>query len=257
MEAAVSDAAFVEEPIVGVPCFAGRVNDAVGIILERCASGQGGYCCLCNVHVLMTADRDAEVRNSLRHASFVFPDGEPLAWLLRRRGHGNARRIAGSDLLRGVADAGRKVGLRHFLFGSSEPVLDDLARRLKRDFSDVSIVGTHAPRLGGVSEIGIDGIDAIRASEADVVWVGLGAPKQELWMYRHAQELQPSVLVGVGAAFDFESGHKSRAPKWMQRSGLEWLHRMGAEPVRLGPRYVKTNARFIARVAGTKLSRTA
>ena len=144
-----------------------------------------------------------------------------------------------------VVDRGRPQGLRHFFFGSTEPVLARLTSALEVRYPGVEISGAIAPNFGPVAELTPpDG-----AGPTHVVWCGLGAPKQELWMQRWAETLAPALVVGVGAAFDFLAGTKKRAPSWMQRSGLEWLHRLGSEPQRLGGRYVATNTRFVTRTA--------
>jgi N-acetylglucosaminyldiphosphoundecaprenol N-acetyl-beta-D-mannosaminyltransferase len=137
---------------------------------------------------------------------------------------------------------GRRLGLRHFLFGSTTDVLARLSERLAVTVPDVEIAGSYSPPPG--SEDSAQALAAIRATEPDVVWVALGAPRQELWMLRNAGRVG-ALMLGVGAAFDFHAGTKQRAPVWMQELGLEWLHRFVSEPRRLGPRYLKTNTAFL------------
>jgi N-acetylglucosaminyldiphosphoundecaprenol N-acetyl-beta-D-mannosaminyltransferase len=131
-------------------------------------------------------------------------------------------------------------GLRHFLFGSTPEVLE----RLRERFGD-AIVGAVSPPFGNV---GADAVEEIRATRPDVIWCALGAPKQELWMATHADALAPALLLGVGAAFDFVAGTKPRAPRWMQRTSLEWAHRLATEPRRLAGRYARTNTEFALRI---------
>jgi N-acetylglucosaminyldiphosphoundecaprenol N-acetyl-beta-D-mannosaminyltransferase len=226
-----------------VQCFVGSIDDATACVLERVRSEEGGYACLCNVHVLVTAQHDPELRRALNRAWTVFPDGFPVAWLARRAER-DAARVAGADLMDAVLGAGG--GLRHFLLGSTPTVLEALRAR----YGD-AIVGTLSPPFG---TIGAEVIDEIRSAEPDVIWCGLGAPKQEMWMAEHAEDLAPAVLLGVGAAFDFTAGTKKRAPVWMQRSSLEWAHRLASEPRRLAGRYARTNTEFIVR-AGVELAR--
>ena len=142
-----------------------------------------------------------------------------------------------------VLGEGRRAGLRHFLFGSTPDVLQALEAGLTERFSGVEIVGTYAPDPGKEDDRAC--FERIRAADPHVVWVALGAPKQEMWMHRNSGLLAPSLALGVGAAFDFLAGSKPRAPRWMQQAGLEWLHRLSSEPQRLGWRYLNTNVRFL------------
>lgn len=236
------------EPTLGLRCLVGDVGDAVDAVIERARSGRGGVVCFANVHVAMTAQQDPAVRDALKGAWLVLPDGAPIAWSLRRR-HSAAKRVAGPEFFPATLDRGRAFGLRHFLFGSTPYVLADLEQRIHQLFRGVDIAGTCAPARGLESESRI--IERIAAADPDVIWVALGAPKQELWAARHHASLAPALVIGVGAAFDFISGHKPRAPLWMQEQGLEWLHRLMHEPRRLGWRYVSTNARFALRAVRT------
>jgi len=233
--------------VLGVGCVVGDVVSAADAVIERALSGAGGYGVLCNVHVLMTAQQEPEVMAALEGAWTVFPDGAPVAWLQRRTGMRAAERIGGPDLMRAVLDRGRAHGLRHVLFGSTPDVVAALAGRLRERFPSVEIVAAHAPALGEEDDERVLG--RVAAARPHVVWCALGAPKQELWMARRASELAPAIVLGVGAAFDFHAGAKDRAPTWMQRAGLEWLHRLGSEPRRLLVRYVTTNTAFVGAAA--------
>lgn len=227
---------------IATGCFSGELGGAVEAVVERALSGRGGYACLANVHVAVTTERDEQLRRALASAWRVFPDGTPIAWLRRRGGAADARRIPGPDLFAATLDAGRAVGLRHYLLGSTPSVLASLEQRIRERFPGVEIAGTQAPPRG--AERSAACLDAVRAAQPHVVWVALGAPKQELWMADHADALAPALLVGVGAAFDFHAGLKPRAPRWMQSAGLEWLHRLATEPRRLAWRYLSTNTQF-------------
>jgi N-acetylglucosaminyldiphosphoundecaprenol N-acetyl-beta-D-mannosaminyltransferase len=229
-------------------CFAGDLDAAAGVVIKRAVSGKGGFACFVNVHVAMTADRDVKLQRALASAWKIFPDGAPIAWLRRRVGATDARRIAGPDLMALVFEAGRPIGLRHFLYGSTPSVLEALEIQLRQQFPDVAIVGCVAPSPG--TERSPDMLAEIARARPHIVWAAFGAPKQELWAADHVDALAPAVIVGVGAAFDFHAGSKRRAPIWMQRAGLEWLHRFATEPRRLGWRYLSTNLRFLAVVSG-------
>jgi N-acetylglucosaminyldiphosphoundecaprenol N-acetyl-beta-D-mannosaminyltransferase len=245
------DGAFVQEcTVLGSRCFVGDLRRASANVIERVESGSGGYVCQANAHVLVTSRHDLKLRRALEEAWIVHPDGWPVAWLARRLGATSATRIAGADLMTRVFELGEAVGLRHYLFGSTPEVIDRLETALTLAHEKARIVGAFSPPFGALfDEQAHQTVETIRGAKPDIVWCGLGAPKQELWMNRYASLLAPAVLIGVGAAFDFHAGTKRRAPGWMQRSGLEWAHRLWSEPRRLAGRYVRTNSEFIVRAA--------
>ncbi|NUR74806.1 MAG: WecB/TagA/CpsF family glycosyltransferase [Thermoleophilia bacterium] len=234
-------------PVLGFKTFVGNLERAAAAVVERGRSGAGGYAVLANVHVLVTAQRDRDLSAALRGAWHVFPDGAPVAWLQRRRGRVAAERIAGAELMLAVARAGAPYGLRHAFFGGTRETLAALEQRLTAEVPGLLICESVAPPFAPLDTLGPH-IDAIRQAGADVVWVALGAPKQEIFMARHAAGLG-GLALGVGAAFDFLSGSKSRAPRWMQRTGFEWAHRLASEPRRLAGRYLRTNSEFLVRAA--------
>lgn len=241
--------------VFGVPCFRGTLAEAAAVVVQLARVGRGGYVCLCNVHVLETAHRDPRVSKALDGARVVFPDGAPIAWVQRFLARAPAHRVGGPDLMTHVLREGCAVGLEHAFYGSTEEVLARLRDTIGSRFPHARIATTIAPPFGprSAAEIELD-LEALRAARPDVVWVALGAPRQELWAARHAEALAPALVIGVGAAFDFLAGTKPRAPRFMQRVGLEWLHRLATEPRRLGVRYVTTNSRFLAR-AGLAVAR--
>ena len=251
----------VEKPevvdVLGTPIFVGDVASAASWVIERALAGAGGYVCFCNVHLFVMARHDDEVCRALAGAALAFPDGWPIAWLQRRLGYWSAARIAGPDLMARVIEDGRGFGIRHFLLGSSEDVLRRLEERLARTFPGAEIAGRltlpfyEAGDFSGTEEA----ISEVRRASPDIVWLSLGCPKQELWMLRYGYALlAPALVAGVGAAFDFHAGTKRRAPDWMQRTGLEWLHRLLSEPRRLASRYARTNSEFLFLV-GRELGR--
>ena len=234
--------------VLGVEYFVGDIDRATTLVVDRALSADGGYACLCGVHGIITAQHRAPLMQAMGGAWRNFPDGAPVAWLLRRIGHRGARRVAGPDLMPCVIDAGQSVGLRHLLFGSTPAVLSDLQRRLLERFPEANIVGAISPPFRLLSDEEEQAITAeIRAANPHIVWVGLGLPKQDEWMWRNRDAYAPAIAMGVGAAFDFLSGSKPRAPMWMQHLGLEWLHRVSHEPRRLAARYLTTNSEFICR----------
>ncbi|MGW1809125.1 WecB/TagA/CpsF family glycosyltransferase [Streptomyces sp. NPDC002078] len=203
---------------------------------------------LCNAYTLALADRDPELHGILRAAPLNLPDGQPVVWANRLLHRGTAlpaTRVYGPDLLLDVFALGRRTGLRHYLLGSTPHVLEALRRELRRRFPDALITGTCSPPFRPLtSQEARKQREDIRSAEADIVWVGLGTPKQDRWAAELSTAL-PVVAVAVGAAFDFIAGTKLQAPHWMRRSGLEWVFRLGCEPRRLWRRYVFGNARFL------------
>jgi N-acetylglucosaminyldiphosphoundecaprenol N-acetyl-beta-D-mannosaminyltransferase len=162
----------------------------------------------------------------------------PLVWLCRLAGQRHVERVYGPDLLLALCRHGLDKRYRHFFFGGAPGIADALAARLVHRFPGLIVAGTISPPFGVVSEAeeGIF-VERINAARPDVVWVGLGTGRQERWMAENRPRLEAPVLIGVGAAFDFLSGRKPQAPRWMQRSGLEWMFRLASEPSRLWPRY--------------------
>jgi N-acetylglucosaminyldiphosphoundecaprenol N-acetyl-beta-D-mannosaminyltransferase len=231
-----------------VAFFAGDLDEAAETVLERVAAGGGGYACLCGVHGLMLARHRPSMMAALHGAWMTFPDGAPVAWLMRRTGCAAARRVAGPDLMPRLIELGQPLAVRHFFLGSTPEVLDRLRERVEQRCPDAVVAGMCSPPFRELSPDEARAlVDEIAAAAPDVVWVGLGLPKQDEWMHRHATELRPAVVLGVGAAFDFEAQTKRRAPRFMQRLGLEWLHRLASEPRRLARRYATTNSEFMLR----------
>jgi len=216
--------------------------------------GCRSYVTLLDVHGVMEAVHNQEVQRAHNGAGLVLPDGMPLVWLLRQGGFPSAERVCGPDLVPAVFNHFQQAGYRHFLYGATPRTLELLKGNLTAKFTAAKVVGTHAPpfRPGGANE-DEPVIEAINASAAHIVWVGLGTPKQELWMARHRHRLSAPVLIGVGAAFDFHAGLLRRAPRWLQRTGMEWAFRTAMEPRRLAKRYLSNNPAFLALLAGKTL----
>lgn len=216
------------------------------------ADARGSDVHLCNAHTLALADRDPELHGILRHSALNLPDGQPVVWANQLLHPGTpmpTTRVYGPDLFLDVFAYGQAAALRHYLLGSTPEVLDALHGELLRRFPRSRIVGTCSPPFrpmtGGELR---DENEAVISSGADIVWVGLGTPKQDVRAAQLAAAL-PVVSVAIGAAFDFVAGNKPQAPQWMQQGGLEWLFRFGCEPRRLWRRYLFGNARFLSGVA--------
>ncbi len=244
--AAANDAEIrVRIPVLGMPIDVATWRESLNRIAGWVRAGESRVVATCNVHSIVTARRDPELRAAIESADLSTADGMPVAWflsLLRRR---RQERIAGPDLMWHYCGEAAGRGERIFLFGSTPRTLGLLSARLQRDFPGLEVVGTIAPPWGEWSAaLEDDLVERINASGAQLVFVGLGCPKQELWMYRQRHRI-PAVLVGVGAAFDFYAGTVRRAPLWMQKSGLEWAWRLAREPRRLVGRYLRTNVVFL------------
>jgi N-acetylglucosaminyldiphosphoundecaprenol N-acetyl-beta-D-mannosaminyltransferase len=222
-------------------------NDAVARIMSWSSTRDSRSVCICNVHSLVTAGRSKSHARSLEAADMVTPDGAPVAWMLRVKGQRHQKRISGPDLMLACCELAAENGEKVFLYGGSQAVLDRLQAQLKIQFPELQIVGAYSPPYRDLTPDEDDAVvNLINQSGAGIVWVGLGCPKQELWMHLHRGRIQ-AVMVGVGAAFDFHAGAIKRAPLWMQNNGLEWLHRLSQDPRRLAKRYLVTNTVFVWR----------
>lgn len=219
------------------------------VVLERverwALQRRSSYICLCNVHSVVTASRDAGLRYALERADLALPDGAPVALSLRIAGAGNQRRINGPDLMLRWLAISERTGESVFFYGSTPETLAALQEQLLSRFPKLLIAGSISPPFRTLSaEEDERDVQAINESGASVVFVGLGCPKQEVWMSRHRGRIH-AVMMGVGAAFDYHAGIVKRAPGWMRRSGLEWMHRLVSEPRRLLWRYLSTNSMFM------------
>jgi N-acetylglucosaminyldiphosphoundecaprenol N-acetyl-beta-D-mannosaminyltransferase len=232
--------------LLGVRISAVNMTTAVARVQEAIASGRKGYICIRDVHGIIRCQNDAELRRIHNRAFLVTPDGMPVAWALRLAGHRQADRVYGPDLMLALFDQGRRTGVRHFLYGATPEILAQLQAALVARFPGADVAGHHSPPFRDLTADEERDVAArINASGADIVWVGLGTPKQELWMGRMRDRLAASMLIGVGAAFDFHAGVKRQAPRFVQRSGFEWLFRLACEPRRLAWRYAVAVPNFI------------
>jgi N-acetylglucosaminyldiphosphoundecaprenol N-acetyl-beta-D-mannosaminyltransferase len=203
------------------------------------------YVCICNTHSVVTVSQDAEFQKVVNQADMATPDGMPVAWMLRRLGFDTQERINGPDLMWKYCAQAEHSGEVVYFYGSTDATLKLLSDNLLAAFPKLRIGGIYSPPFRAINEAEDEAIVAsINASDAGVVFVGLGCPKQEKWMAAHRNRIH-AVMIGVGAAFDYHAGTVQRAPLWMQRNGLEWLHRLCSEPNRLWKRYFVTNTLFI------------
>lgn len=224
--------------ILGVGVSAIDMAAAIATIDGWIRARQQAYVCVTPAHAVMDCRGDEDLRHIYNRSGMTTPDGMAIVWLLRLRGQRGVGRVYGPDLVHAVCEAPRGRRWRHFLLGGVPGVPERMAARLQERHPGVAVVGTLSPPFHEPSvEEDEAVVRAINAAEPDLVWVGLGSPKQERWMAAHVGRVTAPVLIGVGAAFDYLSGRKPQAPRWLQRVGLEWLFRWVKEPVRLAPRY--------------------
>ncbi len=244
--AAASGQALSRVNVLGVGVSAITMADALAAIEGWIATGTSRYVCVTGVHGVMESHADPILRDIHNAAGLVTPDGMPLVWLARWRGHQQVERVYGPDLMLACCRHFVTKGYRHFFYGGGPGVPERLAARLQERVPGLIVAGTWSPPFGELAPSEEDAAVArLDAAAPDIVWVGLSTPKQERWMARHVGRTRAPVLIGVGAAFDFHAGLKRQAPRWMQRSGLEWLFRLATEPRRLWRRYLFNNPRFL------------
>jgi N-acetylglucosaminyldiphosphoundecaprenol N-acetyl-beta-D-mannosaminyltransferase len=240
--------------VLGVRVSAVNLKSATGLIQKAIEDGRKEYVCVRDAHGVVRCQKDPELRSIHNRAFLVTPDGMPLVWALKHAGHVESDRVYGPDLMLSVFDAGSAKGLRHFLYGATAETLEQLQARLLAKFPQARIVGSYAPPFRQLSmQEEADIADRLNRSDADIIWVGLSSPKQELWMARMRDRLEAPMLIGVGAAFDFHAGLKRQAPRVIQRSGFEWAFRLLCEPRRLWRRYALVVPTFISLTAFQRL----
>jgi N-acetylglucosaminyldiphosphoundecaprenol N-acetyl-beta-D-mannosaminyltransferase len=242
--------------ILGIPIAMTDYERAMAVMDGMIARGERGYVCCVAVHAVMVAESDAEMRAALRGSTLTVPDGMPLVWAANLMGEGLGNRVYGPELMRRYNERCRDRGHRVWLYGGRDQgSLAQLALNMHRQNPGIRVVGGYSPPFRQLTTAEEDEIARqINAAKPDVLWVGIGVPKQEKWMARMRDRLEVPVMCAVGAAFDFHAGRISQAPPWMQKRGLEWTYRIAQEPRRLLPRYLYYNPRFMTAV-GRQLAR--
>jgi len=234
--------------VLGVGVNALNLDLAVAAVAEALDQKLKGYVCVTGVHGVSEAQRDPAFRAILNRSFLTTPDGMPMVWMGRWQGFREMSRVYGPDLMLRVCEVSQARGWTHFLYGGAPGVAEELQRRLEQRFPGLKVVGVHTPPfrpLGADEEQEL--VRQVGALKPDVFWVGLSTPKQERFMARYGRELDATLFFGVGAAFDIHAGRIRQAPRWMQRSGLEWLFRLACDPGRLWKRYLINNPLFILR----------
>jgi N-acetylglucosaminyldiphosphoundecaprenol N-acetyl-beta-D-mannosaminyltransferase len=243
-------ASFARVDVLGVGISAIDPDDALGEVTRWIDNGIQHYVCVTGVHGVMESQGDAELLRIHNESGLTTPDGMPMVWAARLAGAKNTQRVYGPDLMLAVCERAAQRGWGCFLYGATDEVLDQLRSNLSDRYPGLKIVGTHSPPFRPLTpEEDAAVIREINDSGAQIVWVGLSTPKQERWMASHVRRVNAPALFGVGAAFDIHAGNLKQAPRWMQRSGLEWLFRLASEPRRLWRRYAVNNPRFVLAIS--------
>ena len=238
--------------IMGVDVAVTDRSAALELLRGNLEQWRGGYICVANVHTTVTAYQDESYRAVQNGSVMVLPDGGPLSKYSRAHGFPQAQRVTGPDLMREVLAKSAETGWTHYFYGSTPETLEKLGKVLAERYPGAKVVGMYSPPFRALTpQEDEEDVARINAAAPDFVWVGLGAPKQERWMAAHAGRVH-ALMLGVGAAFDYEAGNIQRAPGWMQRHNLEWLYRLLQDPARLFGRYFSTNLRFLLWAAKQK-----
>lgn len=222
-----------------------NMDQTISYITENLERLKGDYICVSNVHTTVMAFRDPEYRKVQNGGAMALPDGQPLSIVSRCRGYTQAQRVPGPDLMPAILKLSEEKGYKHYFFGSTEKTLAELKKVMLNRYPKLQIAGMYSPPFRKVTEEeDAEIVRRINESGADFIWVALGAPKQEKWMYAHKNRVN-GLMIGVGAAFDFIAGTTKRAPMWMQKLCMEWAYRIVQDPKRMAPRYLNTNFAFL------------
>jgi N-acetylglucosaminyldiphosphoundecaprenol N-acetyl-beta-D-mannosaminyltransferase len=233
--------------ILGIPIAMLDYERAMDVMDRMVEEGHRGWVCAAAVHSVMVAQDDPLMKQALTDAVITVPDGMPIVWAANTLGEHLPNRVYGPELMRRYCNRSVQEGHRVWLYGGRDQgALVQLALNLRRKHPGIRIVGGYSPPFRSLTPEEDEAIaDQINSANPDVLWVGIGVPKQEKWMVRMRDRLDVPVMCAVGAAFDFHAGRVSQAPRWMQERGLEWTYRIAQEPRRLLPRYLYTNPRFM------------
>jgi len=220
--------------ILGVDISAINMDDALQRLEHQIMTKTKSYVCVCPNHTIMESQKDMRLRGIVNLANIATPDGMSVVWACRLLGYTSVKQVCGTELMLALSALSAEKGYTHFYYGGANGVPEKLAENLCQRFPGLKVVGTYSPPFRTLAEAEDKAVvEMINRANPDVIWVGLGMPKQELWMGEHFRRIDATLMIGVGAAFDFLSGRKERSPKWMQRAGLEWLFRLVQEPKRL------------------------
>ncbi len=236
--------------ILGTNIAVTNMAETVAYIEEHIDELRGKYICVSNVHTTVTGYEEADYRNIQNTAALALPDGKPLSLYSKKHGFPEAERVTGPDLMGELFS--RDNGLRHYFYGGKEETIQVLSEKLPGEYPSLRIAGMVSPPFRPLTEEEDEReLQKMNDAKADIIWIGLGAPKQERYMYEHRGKVN-GVMIGVGAGFDYYAGTIKRAPMWMQKLSLEWLYRLMQDPKRLFRRYFATNFKFLRLTMGRK-----
>jgi len=242
---AVPEIPFVTRPILGVHVAVSSYDELIQKCLPWARERQSRALFFAAVHMVMESIQDPVFLARLNGAGTIFPDGMPLVWALRALGERHAQRVCGPDAMAALLAAAEKAGVSVGFYGGSQAALDAMIGVVRLRHPNLSVAYAESPPFRALTtEEDTAIVERINASGVQLIFVGLGCPKQERWIVEHLGRV-PAVMFAVGAAFDFIAGSKRRAPRWMQHCGLEWVFRLAIEPRRLAKRYLKYNPRFV------------
>ena len=237
--------------VLGVGISVLNLRTALDAIAAAVRDRRKGYLCVTGVHGVMEAQDDAGFKKILNDAFLCTPDGMPMVWAGKLAGHREMSRVYGPDLMLDMCAWSETSGAKHFFYGGADGVAELLAQKLKVKFPKLQVVGTFTPPFRALNADEEKNLrEQVAAARPDIFWVGLSTPKQEKFMAEFLPKLDATLMVGVGAAFDFHSGRTKQAPRWMQRTGLEWFYRLCCEPRRLAKRYFRNNPLFVLKFFG-------
>ena len=237
--------------VLGVGISVINPQTALAAIAESIGQRRKGYICVTGVHGVMEAQADEALRRVLNQAFLCTPDGMPMVWVGKLRGHRTMRRVYGPDLILAVCAWSEKHPCRHFFFGGVPGAAEQLRDKLKARFPGLQVVGCYTPPFRPLNtDEKMQLQKMVHAAQPDIMWIGLSTPKQERFMAEFSPRLEVTLMIGVGAAFDFHAGLVKQAPRWMQQSGLEWFYRLCREPRRLAGRYLRNNPLFLLKIVG-------
>jgi N-acetylglucosaminyldiphosphoundecaprenol N-acetyl-beta-D-mannosaminyltransferase len=234
--------------VLGVGISVLNLQRAKDLIADAIDAQRKGYITVTGVHGVSEAQDDPEFRRILNASFLCTPDGMPMVWMGKLADHRDMDRVYGPDLMELICETGVAKGWKHFFYGGAPGVAEQLKAKLQSRFPGMKVVGTYTPPfrpLNVEEERELENV--VSLSRPDLFWVGLSTPKQERFMATYLPRLETKLMLGVGAAFDFHAGKVKQAPRWIQRSGLEWAYRVWQEPQRLWKRYARNNPLFVAR----------
>ena len=231
-------------PVLNVNVAVTNMEKTISFLTDNLESLRGEYICVSNSHTVVTACDDPSYMNVQNSSAMVLPDGKPLSVTQRKKGFKSAEKVSGPDVF-AILTSEKYNQYRHYFYGSTDETLNALRENLLKKNPGIQIAGMYSPPFRPLTDDkDAEIVSKICEANPDYIWIGLGAPKQEIWMYDHVKKLN-GVMLGVGAAFDFHAGTVKRAPLFMQKIGLEWLHRLFQDPKRLFKRYLITNSKYL------------